>query len=198
MQLRTLCKLVFIALAAQACAATPPTRFYVLETVSPLASTDPIKTQSPIIGIGPITIPTLLERKQIVNRTANNNVEFAEFDQWASPLKDNIVQVLRGNLSHLVPNKLFRAYPWAAFGGVDFRLVIEVTQFDAKTGELANLEANWTLINEKNHNIINNGVYKTEQRLNDSSYESMVSALNNLLAKLSQQLAEATNKNISR
>lgn len=171
---------------------SPPTHFYVLEPMG--ESPSPVVEKSRQIGIGPVSIPTLLERKQIVTRSADNSVNIAEFHQWAAPLKDNVLQVLSQNLATLQPGDLVRAYPWSAYGAVDYRIVIDITRFDAQPERAASLEANWAIMNEKTHSLINNGHSKIEQRLEDSSYPATVKALNTVLGKFSRELSAALNK----
>ncbi len=177
------------------CMSTPPTHFYVLEPLSsepPPVSTATEKKRQ--IGIGPVSIPALLERKQIVTRLPDNSVTLAEFHQWASPLKDHVAQVLTHNLATLQPSDLIRAYPWSAYGAVDYRVIIEIIRFDTHPEQSVNLEANWTIMDEKNHTLISNGHSKIEHRLDDPSYPSAVKALGKILSEFSQELSVALSK----
>jgi uncharacterized lipoprotein YmbA len=177
-----------------ACISTPPTRFYVLEPLSeqPLSSTTVEKKRQ--IGIGPVSIPTLLERKQIVTRLPDNSIKIAEFHQWASPLKDNVAQVLTHNLATLQADDLIRAYPWSAYGAVDYRIIIDIIRFDTRPEQSVNLEANWAIMNEKNHSLLSNGRTKIERLLDDPSYPATVKALNKILGEFSQELSQALGK----
>ena len=175
-----------------ACASTPPTHFYTLESQShpPMAASTAI-IKKRLIGIGPLSLPALLDRSQIVTRTDNNSVQMAEFDQWAAPLKDNVIAVLSKNLATLQPNAIVRAYPWGVYGNVDYRVIIDISRFDTQLGKSVNLEASWAIMEEKNHTIVSNGQAKIEQRLNDASYNSAAQGLSKLLSELSQQLSRA-------
>jgi uncharacterized lipoprotein YmbA len=42
--------------------------------------------QGPAIGLGPITFPKYLDRRQIATRTGPYELEFVEFDRWAEAL----------------------------------------------------------------------------------------------------------------
>jgi len=175
------------------CASTPPTQFYVLEPVSRPAESS-AHLEKRLIGIGPVAIPALLERKQMVTRTENNGVQIAEFHQWAAPLKDNIAQVISYNLSTLQPDDIIRSYPWAAFGVVEYRVVIDIQRFDSQPGQSVNLEARWAIMNEKNHKILANGHSRIKHPLADASYAGAVKALSNLLAEFSRELSQALNQ----
>lgn len=177
-----------------ACISTPPTHFYVLEPLSKPPPTSTTLEKKRKIGIGPVTLPTLLERKQIVTRLPDNSVAIAEFHQWASPLKDNVAQVLTYNMATLQAGDLIRAYPWSAYGAVDYRIIIDIIRFDTHPEQSVNLEANWAIMNEKNHTLLSNGHTKIEHSLNDPSYPSAVKALNKILSEFSQELSLALSK----
>lgn len=180
-----------VALLVTACTATPSTHFYILESTgqSPAPVSDPAKQR--LIGIGPVTLPSLLERKQIVTRTGNNSIQQAEFHQWAAPLKDNLVQVLTQNLAAQQPNAIFRAYPWSAFGTVNYHVIIDITRFDTTPKQSANLEATWAIMNDQTHALISNGHSRIERPLTDASYTGAVDALGKTLGEFSRQLSVA-------
>ncbi len=188
----------FITLSAitllSACMPTPPTQFYVLESLSEPQPSSTTTEQKRQIGVGPVSIPTLLERKQIITRLPDNSVKVAEFHQWASPLKDNVAQVLTHNLATLQVGDLIRAYPWSAYGAVDYRIIIDIIRFDTRPEQSVNLEANWAIMNEKNHTLLSNGRTKIEHPLDDASYPATVKALNKMLSEFSQELSTALGK----
>jgi len=185
---------LFVSTLLSACLSTPPTQFYVLEALSeppPFATATEKKRQ---IGIGPVSIPTLLERKQIVTRLPDNSIKIAEFHQWASPLKDNVAQVLSHNLATLQTGDLIRTYPWSAYGAVDYRIIIDIIRFDTRPEQTVDFEANWAIMDEKNHTLLSNGRSKIEHSLNDPSYPATVKALNKVLSEFSQELSQALRK----
>ncbi len=124
-------------------------------------------------------------------RAENNSVQIAEFDQWAAPLKDNVIAVLSKNVATLQPDAIVRAYPWSVYGNVDYRVMVDITRFDTQPGKSANLEASWAIMEEKNHTIVSNGQTKFQQPLYDASYNSAAHALSKLLSEFSQQLSLA-------
>lgn len=176
------------SLLISACASTPPTNFYVLEPLGESSASTTGTVKKHLIGVGPIAIPALIERQKIVTRTAANGVEIAEFHQWASPLKDNITQVLTHNLSRLLSDDVIHAYPWDAFGAVDYRIIVDIIRFDTHPGQSANLEAGWAIMDEKNHQILTHGHSKIERPLLDTSYSGTVKALSGLLSGFSREL----------
>lgn len=177
-----------------ACTTTPPTNFYILEAQSPAVASTTASAKKRLIGIGPLSLPALVDRRQIVTRQKNNSIQMAEFHQWAAPLKDNVLTVLSKNVAAQQPNALVKAYPWSAYGDMDYRVMVDISRFDSQLGKAANLEASWVIMEEKNHTIVSNGQTKIEQPLNDTSYESVVLTLGKLLSEFSQQLSSALNQ----
>ena len=171
--------------------ATPPTQFYQLEATSPPLVTSTTTAKKMLIGIGPLSLPALVDRKQIVTRGANNAIQLAEFHQWATPLQDNVLNVLSKNIAAQQTNAIVRSYPWSVYGEMDYRVIIDISRFDSQLGKSANLEASWAIMSEKNHTIISNGQTNIQQLLHDERYDSAVLALNKLLSELSQQLSLA-------
>lgn len=184
---------ISVCILLSSCISTPPTQFYVLEPLNEHTSSTSTD-QKRRIGIGPVSLPTLLERKQIVTRIPDNSVQIAEFHQWATPLKDNVAQVLTHNLAILQADDLIRTYPWTAYGNVDYRIIIDITRFDTRPGQSVNLEANWAIMNEKDHSLLSNGHSKIERPLQDPSYPATVKALNKILGEFSRELSLALGK----
>jgi uncharacterized lipoprotein YmbA len=189
---KTKLSMLFMLSLLSACASTPPTQFYVLEPQFEIPSSgadDNVKKR--IIGIGPVSIPALLERKQMVTRDENNNLQIAELQQWAAPLKDNITEVLAQNLTALQPKQIIRAYPWSAYGSIDFQIIVQINRFDAKPGHSANLEASWVIMEEQSHTIVKTGFSKIQATTENASTGGTVKALDKTLATLSQELSQA-------
>ncbi len=174
-----------------ACQSTPAVNFYVLEAMRSAPLSTPEISKKLSIGIGPVSVPTLLDRKKIVTRLANNGVQIAEFQQWATPLQDNLTETLAHNLTLLQPSFIIRTYPWSVHGHADLQVIIDFVRFDTTRGKSTNLEANWSIKNEKNQMILQNGRTLLDNTLTDSSYPGTVHGLSTILAKFSQELSLA-------
>ncbi|TSA38543.1 MAG: membrane integrity-associated transporter subunit PqiC [Methylococcaceae bacterium] len=175
------------ALMLGACSTTPPTHFYVLDA---LPQTERANKQALAIGIGPITLPALLERKQMVTRLHNNTVQLAEFHQWAEPLKDTLLRVIVKNLAALQPTYVFRAYPWSAYGNVDYRIIIDIDSFAAETKKNVKFSASWAIMDERQHTIIKNGKTQLERILANPAPAAIAEAMSQLLSQFSQRLIQ--------
>jgi uncharacterized lipoprotein YmbA len=101
------------------------------------------------------------------------------------------MQVIRQNIATLQPNVIVRAYPWSAFGKVDYHIVIDLTRFDGQLGKAVNLEATWAILNETHHQLIQHGQTTLKQPLSSNDYTANVAALSALLKQFSAELAHA-------
>ena len=61
------------------------------------------------VGVGPIRLPSYLDRDQMVTRVTQNRFAVAENDRWAEPLEDNFALVLD-------PRRRMRDHPTLACG----------------------------------------------------------------------------------
>jgi len=181
-------------LILQGCANVQQTKFYSLDTQIPSTSSQEqengfLTDKKPLIGVAQISLPSELERKQIVTRDISGTLNFAEQHQWAGLLKQNMTEVLAKNLAMQQPEFWFKAYPWSLLGIVDYRLVIDVTRLEIVRGKSISFSFDWTILNEKTHMILQHSSIDLSQPLADENYATVVVGLNQLLVKMTQKLA---------
>ena len=175
------------------CASTQPTNFYVL---SSLSGSD-VKMQAGAsdrgiaIGVGPVDLPRYLDRPQIVTRTSRNELDLAEFDQWAEPLKDNFSNVLAENLSILIPTDRIAVFPWNRSTSIDYRVAVDVTRFEAKTGGNALLVARWSVLGKDGKKVLLSRKSNFSKPVKTRDYKATVSAMNQTIEDLSREIATA-------
>jgi len=132
-------------LIASGCGSSKPVHYYVLSSMDRPVATATGGGVVRTIGVGPVRLPSYLDRQQIVSRTSDNAVKLAELDRWAEPLKDSVPRIVTANLAALLPNDRVVLYPWQASDEVDCKLSIDVQRFDGIVGGDAALEAEWSL-----------------------------------------------------
>ena len=73
--------------------ASQPTHFYVLTPLTRADRLQPITGDKLelALGVGPVTLPSYLDRPQIVTRLESNRLDMAEFEQWAEPLQESVI-----------------------------------------------------------------------------------------------------------
>ena len=102
---------------------------------------------SPIgVTVGPVTLPDVVDRPNLVVRTAENQVTLLDQHRWAEPLKREIPRVLAGHLSRLLGTPRVSVFPYGAGGPGDVRVRVDVQRFESVPGQEALLEVFWTVI----------------------------------------------------
>jgi uncharacterized lipoprotein YmbA len=188
--------IVFLLMHLAGCAISAPTRFYVL---SPLASSkaesQALKDEGCIaIGIGPVELPAYLDRPQIVTRVSENELNLAEFDKWAEPLKENFSRVLVENLSTLLCADTISIFPWKGSTPIDYQVEVTVIRMDGNVGGNASLVARWAIFREKDRKMLLTRQSSFSRLLSSQGYKALVSAQSLAIAELSREIAEAIKK----
>ena len=167
------------------CAATPPSHFYTLR-----ATATPVTTASSLsLAVGPVSVPAVVDRPEIVVTAGPNQVWLDEFNRWASPLQDNLSRVIAENLAAVMGTPHVTQFPQALNTGADYRVAIEVLRFGSTPGEAAMLDAVWTVRRTQDG--------KTETRrttareaVREQGYDALAAAHSRAAARLSQDIAD--------
>lgn len=178
----------FCTLAAllAGCASTNPSHFY---TLSPTAVAAGASTQY-AVAVGPITVPAVVDRPQIVIRSGPNQVTFAEFNRWASPLKDGIARVVAENLSALLGTPQVTVFPQSVIADASYRIVIDVLRFESEPGKAATLDALWTVSSTKDGQSLRRRTTIAEPA-HGGDYADLAAAHSRALGQLSAEIAAA-------
>jgi hypothetical protein len=177
--------LICAALVLAGCASTPPSRFYTLSAV-----TETAPTASEIsVAVGPVSVPAVVDRPEIVVTTGANQVKLDEFNRWASPLQDHISRVVAENLVAMLGTPRVTQFPQNANADADYRVAIEVQRFDSTPGEAAVLDAVWTVRRAKDAQTKTARTTIREQT-REKDYDALAAAHSRAVARLSQDIAD--------
>jgi len=179
-----------LALAAAGCGRSPEVVFY---TLSPEASVVPAPAagagavNGPSVVVGPVSVPDLIDRPQLVVRTAPSRVDILEMHRWAEPLKGELPSLFAQNLGRLLGSTRVSSYRQYAGSAPDFRVLVDLIRFEAQPGEGVTVEANWTVRaaagDRSGHSLV-------KEKAGDG-YDAQVAAFNRALAGVSADLAAA-------
>ncbi|MGN6388087.1 MAG: PqiC family protein, partial [Burkholderiaceae bacterium] len=137
------------AMLAGGCASTPPESFYTLRPVAPAdaASVAPAASSAPAYSlvVGPVRVPEIVDRPQLVVRKDGNEVAVLEQQRWAQPLQAEIAQALAADLSARLPQARVIPDRDAGSANADVRVTVDVTRFDAVPGAFVMVESLWTI-----------------------------------------------------
>jgi uncharacterized lipoprotein YmbA len=175
----------FVILVA-GCASTPASRFYTLS-----AAPGPAATPSALsVVVGPVSVPAVVDRPEIVVTTGPNQVRPEEFNRWASPLQSNIARAVAENLVALLGTPRVTLFPQTVSADADYRVAIEVQRFDSTPGESAMLDAVWTVRRTKGSRT-ETGRTTVREAVQEKGYDALAAAHSRAVARLSQDIADA-------
>jgi uncharacterized protein len=175
------------------CASTPPTRFFVLSSISSSEKMRSLEGERCFaIGIGPVKLPEYLNQPEIVTRITQNELRLDELAKWAEPLEDNISRALAENLSSLLCTQSIAIFPWKGGTPIDYRINVHVIQMDGTLGESASLDVAWSITDGTGHKksplLTKRSTYK--EPTGGGDHGAFVSAQSRNLASLSREVAE--------
>ena len=190
------CLAVWVALWLAACANTPTYTFY---TLSAMQAADPTPqaayhSNGATIAVNPVSFPSYLDRPQIVTRSTVHTLAIHEFRRWGGSLETDFVRVLGENLSILLDTlRIFLPQQKAPFT-IDYRVAIDVKQFDGNLGGQVVLDVDWMIITQENkeHAVIRKSVIR--ETVDSHDYESLRSAKSRAVEKLSREIADVLRK----
>jgi len=172
--------------AALAACSSARSNFYTLSALAkPAGAAEGIS-----VAVGPVSIPEIVDRPQIVVRAGPNQVDIDEFQRWGSPLGDDIARVVAANLAALLGTPQVSVYPAATSVGARYRVVIEVISFDSTLGDSAALDAVWAVRSPKD-GTSRAGRTTLREAVRETGYPALVAAHSRGLARLSADIAAA-------
>ncbi len=184
---------IFTAAAIAGCANTPPAQFYIMSPVLSSSTAESIQSEGGgvFLEIGPVTVPSYLERPQIVTRTGENELHVEDFHQWVELFEKNITRVMAENLSAALSTDRIEFFPARRSSPVDYRISIDIIQFDANQAGQVVLIARWQILNRDRESLVPQQRSRFEETIEFVSYDGIAAGMSRLLGKLSRQLAEA-------
>jgi len=178
--------LLCILAAVGAGCATSRSDFYTLSSSSKAVSADAGYS----VAVGPVSVPEIVDRPQIVVRTGPNQVFIDEFHRWGSPLRDEIARGIAGNLAALLGTPRVSVFPHSTSSGANYRVAVDVMIFDSTPGESAALDAVWG-IRGAGGGAVRSGRTTVSETVSDAGYAAIVAAHSRALEKLSVDIADA-------
>lgn len=180
--LSTIC----LALAFSACSASPPSRFYTLDSTATADGSPPVSFG---VMVRPAAIPAAVDRPQFVVQVAPNRVEIEEFNRWAAPLGDSIARTVAGDLAILLGTPDVATTPLANFKPA-FSVTIDVQRFESVLGQEVVLDAVWAVRKDAGDQVRAGRTIAREAAPGDT-YDALAAAHSRALARLSADIAAA-------
>jgi len=175
------------------CAGSPPVHFYTLSAEATAGAAVPAIVGTELrIAVGPITLPEVVDRPQLVVRSGPNKLTLIDEHRWAESLNGEIPRVVAENLSRLLVTGQVWAYPQNAAGPFDYRVLVDIQRFESTPGQIVAIDALWTVQHPSKEGIVSKtGRTTVQQPVGGKGYESLVAAHSGALSAISRDIAEA-------
>jgi uncharacterized lipoprotein YmbA len=175
-----------LLLCACSLGTSPPERFFTLAS-EPLAAAA-ANTTAYLVVVGPVTVPEIVDRPQLVMSAGANRVEIAEQARWAAPLKSEIPRVISDHLARLLEGARTATSDQRSAGTPDYRVLVDVQRFDSSM-QGALIQASWTIRTKEGAPTLTGRSVVTENA--GAGYDALVAAHSRALARVSSEIADA-------
>ncbi|MBU0656158.1 MAG: PqiC family protein [Gammaproteobacteria bacterium] len=180
--------ILILALSLTACS-SDPTLYHTLATgsVGAEAAAD-VSQKIKSLGVGPVKLPTLLDREGMVIRKDATTVEVSDSHLWGGELEDEFLNALTQQLQLRLPATRVQGIPWELSQTPQYQVEVKLDQFDGTPGEKAVLHGLWQLQSASDSKILSSEPVALERKLTESGIEAVVRAQSNLVADLANQI----------
>ena len=142
------------------------------------------------VAVGPVSVPAVVDRPQIVVSAGPNRVWIDEFNRWASPLQNGISRAVAENLVSMLGTPRVALTSQTLSANADYRVAIAVQGFESAPGEAATLDAVWTVSRPKD-GMSQTGRTTLREPTTEKGYDALAAAHSRAVARLSRDIAEA-------
>jgi uncharacterized lipoprotein YmbA len=192
MNIRYVIPVIALTLSLAACIGAPtrPAQFYLLtpDSGQPVAGRASTNTPLPI-GLGPVTLPEIYDRPQIVTRTDSNQINLAEYDRWGGDLNKELTRTLARNLMGRLNTDSVALYPWSGRYKPDFQVSVRFFRLDGRLDNAAMLDGVWTLLDGSKGCELAAHHFQYQEPTSGPGYPELVDAISRGVARLSDDIA---------
>jgi uncharacterized protein len=130
-----------------ACATGRPDHYYILTSQPPAAS--PART-APVTQVAlSVSLPSLVDRSEMVLNTGSDGVIVLEHERWAAPLTDLMTQTLAQDIERRRADLLVAGRGLAPASGAAVKMTVNVVQMSVRKGNRASIEAQWRILDAR-------------------------------------------------
>jgi hypothetical protein len=183
--LRWLAAAACVALAT-GCGTSPSARYYTLS-----APAEPAREAAGFaVAVGPVSIPAVVDRPEIVVTVGENEVWPDEFNRWASPLADAIGSAVAENLAARLRTPRVALLAQTALDAPDYRVVVDVQRFETVPGSHALVDTVYA-VRRMTDGAVESGRATRREAVADRSYDALAAAHSRAVAGVSSDIALA-------
>jgi uncharacterized lipoprotein YmbA len=175
-----------VALLLVSCAAQPD-QFYTLNTL-PEESRGPAAALTTRVILG-VTVPSAVDRREMVIDAGADRVLMLEHQRWAAPLADEVSQTLARDIERRRADVIVGDRGFAPAHTTPVKIKVDVVQMSARMGGRAILEAHWQIVDAASEvDEIGGDVFSAP--LDGDGYAAVARAFSVCLSQVADRLAE--------
>lgn len=173
-----------------ACSAAP-TRYHTLSAdVAGVNANQVVSQAVPSLGVGPVKLPTLLDRESLVLRKDATTVDISDTELWGGQLEDEFLRALQRQLQAGLPQTRLQTVPWELSQTPRYQITLQIDRFDGVLGQQAVLQGQWQLQQAQTGKVLATQPMSFQQAVEDGSVDAVVRAQSQLLAQLATQIIQ--------
>jgi hypothetical protein len=188
---RALLLATLAALAGPGClGASPPLVFFALAAGSGDAG-GPALASRPELGlvVGPLEVPRYLDRPELVTRDGAYRLVPAGAHLWGGSLSNEILRVVADDLGRLLGTARVAVYPAEPRFPADFRILLDVREFEGVPGDHVTLRMRWTVASMRDGRAVFVEESVIEQPIASKSFDDLVGAQSAALGSVNRRIA---------
>ncbi len=178
-----------VIVASFGCGRSPDASFYTLSALAPQSASFTANTLS--ISVGPVALPDLVDRPQLVMRIGDNRVELLENHLWAEPLKSEIPRLMAENLSRLLRPANVSVYGQYTVQNAQYHVLMDIRRFDSMPGVGVTIEALWSIRRDNDKTVFKTGRSLVSQPVEKAGYDAVAAAYSRALMVICGDIAKA-------
>jgi uncharacterized protein len=168
-----------------ACASRQPDQFYIL-SVQPQGVTEARTTPATQVTLK-LTLPSLVDRPEMILNTSTDGVTVLEHERWAAPPADLVTQTLARDIERRRRDVLVADSGTDRSSGTAIRIMVDVVQMTVRRGDRASIEAHWRILDPHSaKTVIGGDVFSAP--LGQEGYAAVAQALSDCLGLLADRL----------
>jgi uncharacterized lipoprotein YmbA len=168
-----------------ACVASRPDHFYILST-QPQGASEARTTPAAQVSLR-VTLPSLVDRSEMILNTSTNGVIVLEHERWAAPLADLVTQTLARDLELRRSDMLVAAQSAGRSGAGTVKVTVDLVQMTVRRGDRASIEAHWRIVDPRTGGDVV-GSQVVSAPVAQDGYAAVAQALSECLGLLADRL----------
>jgi uncharacterized lipoprotein YmbA len=167
--------------------ASKPDHFYTLTTL-PDAVRGPALTLTTHV-ILQVSVPSVVDRRQMVINTTSDRVLILEHERWAEPLADLVSRTLARDIENRRSDLLVGDKGFDQTSSEPVKIKVDVVQMSALKDQRVTLEAHWRIVDAAGK-VDEIGGDVLSAPLNGEGYAAVAKAFSECLSSLADRLVE--------